>query len=263
MIVSSMSNLERWKALVADSDKLQIKADILKPKFAKEFRKGHKFPAWKWAEYEHQLSRNKYLIGFYAPSQQYAEHPQVKVLAFLQEGKQKIVIEWGYWQYRKFGSLYVNPVPYIGYYSSHFFSRYRERIWHDNPMSYNELLCRYFFRNQLTIPIELNEDIQRKYQDYGECAAYAFQRHDGTCFIRQWSEGDELSIGKEDSDRIAVTLYYTFVNNCMMTDTQNQAIGKEGKKYIYEYYRKLFRDALNEAFIRQESLKSENYIEID
>ena len=48
-----------------------------------------------------------------------------------------------------------------------------------------------------------------------------------------------------------------------MTDTQNQAIGKEGNKYIYEYYRKLFRDALNEAFIRKESLKSENYIEID
>lgn len=255
-----MSNLEIWKALSADRDKLRIRAESLIPKVAKKFKKERRFPAWTWEEYEHQDSRNKYLIMFHSPTSATADNPIVKVLAFIQDGRHKIVIQWGYWQYRKHGSLQVQGVPYIGYFSSHFFSRYRERIWKDSKMPYQELLCRYFFRNELTIPIELNEDIQRKYKEYGELAAYAFQVHDGTCFIRQWNEGDELSIGKEDSDHIAVALYYTFVNNCMMTETQNKAIVKEGTKYISDYYRKLFRDALNEAFIRHQSINSEKHV---
>lgn len=260
MIVTSMSNLEIWKALSSDRDKLRIRAESLIPKITKRFKKERKFPAWTWEEYEHQDSRNKFLIMFHSPNPASAENPIVKVLAFIQDGRHKIVIQWGYWQYRKHGSLQVQGVPYIGYFSSHFFSRYRERIWKDSKMPYQELLCRYFFRNELTIPIELNEDIQRKYKEYGELAAYAFQVHDGTCFIRQWNEGDELTIGKEDSDHIAVALYYTFVNNCMMTETQNKAIVKEGTKYISDYYRKLFRDALNEAFIRHQSINSEKHI---
>lgn len=260
MVVTSMSNLEIWKALRADHDKLQIRAKSQICKVAKKFKKSQKYPAWAWDEYEHQDSRNKYLIMFHSPTAATADNPIVKVLAFIQDGRHKIVIQCGYWQYRKHGSLEAALVPHISYYSSHFFSRYRERIWKDSKMQYQELLCRYFFRNELTIPIELNMDIQRKYKEYGEFAAYAFQVHDGTCFIRKWNEGDELSISKEDSDFIAVALYYTFVNNCMMTETQNKAIVKEGTKYISDYYRKLFRDALNEAFILHQSINSEKHI---
>lgn len=253
MIVPSMSKLEIWKALTADLEKLRIKSDSLIPKVVKLFKKECRFPAWRWEEYEHQESRNKYLIGFHAPSMNEAERPMVKFLALSQEGKQKVVIEWGYWWFRKSGSLTLARVPYVGFYSSHFFSRYRNRIWPDCKMTCNELLLRYFFRNQITIPLQLNEDIQRKYLDYGECAAYAFQVHDGTCFIRQWTEGDELSIGKKDSDYIAVALYFTFVNNCMMTKTQNKAIIKEGLKYISDYNGRLFKDLLKEAFVRCQS----------
>lgn len=129
-------------------------------------------------------------------------------------------------------------------------------------MSYNELLCRYFSRNIATIPLELNEDIQRNYKDYGELAKYAFQVPDGTCFIRHWNEGDETTVGQKDSDFISVVLYYTFVSGGMMTETQNKAIFKEGTRYIRDYYKSLFEDVMKETFFhRLNTQKQEPTIE--
>ena len=80
MIVTSMSNLEIWKALSADRDKLRIRAESLVPKVAKKFKKERKFPAWTWEEYEHQDSRNKYLIMFHSPIPATVDNPIGKVL---------------------------------------------------------------------------------------------------------------------------------------------------------------------------------------
>ena len=41
-----MTNLEICDALFADRPKLQIRADTLIPKMAKQFKKERKFPAW-------------------------------------------------------------------------------------------------------------------------------------------------------------------------------------------------------------------------
>ena len=229
---------------------------------AKQFKKERKFPAWKWAEYTHQQSHNRYQICFYAPTLAHADNPDVKYLAFLEEDHQRIVVQWGCWMYRKHGSMDAIATRYIGYFSGHFFSRYRERIWKNVEMSFNELICRYFSRNIPTIPLELNEDIQRNYKEYGELAKYAFQVTDGTCFIRHWNEGDETTVGQKDSDFISVVLYYTFVNGGMMTETQNKAILKEGTRYIRDYYKSLFEDVLKEAFFRRLNIqKQENIIE--
>ena len=246
-----MSNLEICDALFADRPKLQIKANSLIPKIAKQFKKERKFPAWKWEEYTHQQSHNRYLICFYAATSAQADKPDVKFLAFMEEGRQRIVVQWGCWLYHKPGSLDDIATRYIGFFSGHFFSRYRERIWKNIDISFNELLCRYFSRNIATIPLELNEDIQRNYKEYGELAKYAFQVPDGTCFIRHWNEGDETTVGQKDSDFISVVLYYTFVNGGMMTETQNKAILKEGTRYIRDYYKSLFEDALKETFFRR------------
>ena len=264
MIVPSMSNLEICDALFADRPKLQIRAKSLIPKMAKHFKKERRFPAWKWAEYTHQQSHNRYLICFYAPTPAHADSPDVNFLAFLEEDRQRIVIQWGCWMYRKHGSMDAIATRYIGYFSGHFFSRYRERIWKNVDMSFNELLCRYFSRNIATIPLELNEDIQRNYKEYGELAKYAFQVPDGTCFIRHWNEGDEATIGEKDSNFISVVLYYTFVNGGMMSETQNKAILKEGTRYIRDYYKSLFEDAMKESFFRrlkaqeQENINEQN-----
>ncbi len=125
-------------------------------------------------------------------------------------------------------------------------------------MSFNDLLCRYFSRNIATIPLELNEDIQRNYKEYGEFAKYAFQVPEGTCFIRHWNEGDETTIGKKDSDFISVVLYYTFVNEGMMTETQKEAVSKEGMRYINNYYQSLFGDVMKESFFHRLNIQAES-----
>lgn len=255
-----MSNLEICDALFADRPKLQIKANSLIPKMAKQFKKERRFPAWKWAEYTHQGSHNRYLISFYAPTPAHADHPDVNYVAFMEEDRQQIVVQWGCWMYRKHESLENIATRYVGYFSGHFFSRYRERIWKDVEMSHNELISRYISRNIATIPLELNEDIQRNYKEYGELAKYAFQVPDGTCFIRHWNEGDEATIGQKDSNFVSVVLYYTFVNGGMMCETQNKAIFKEETRYIRSYYKSLFEDAMKEAFFRRLNTQLRNNI---
>ncbi len=257
-----MSNLEICDALFADLPKLKIRANALIPKMAKQFKKERRFPAWKWAEYTHQGSHNRYLMSFYAPTPAHADHPDINYVAFMEEDRQQIVVQWGCWMYRKHGSLENIATRYVGYFSGHFFSRYRERVWNGVEMSRNELISRYFSRNIATIPLELNEDIQRNYKEYGDLAKYAFQVPDGTCFIRHWNEGDETTVGQKDCDFVSVVLYYTFVNGGMMSETQNKAILKEGTRYIRDYYKSLFEDAMKEAFFRRLNIqKQENIIE--
>lgn len=48
----------------------------------------------------------------------------------------------------------------IDAYSTHFFTRYRERKLNNTEISINETACRYFTRNEIALPIELNEDIK-------------------------------------------------------------------------------------------------------
>lgn len=251
MIVPSMSNSEICDALYVDLPKLKIRANTLIPKLSRQFKKERRFPAWKWDEYIHQESQNRYLISFYAPTPAHTDHPVVNFVALMEEDHQRIVVQWGCWMYRKHGTLENIATRYIGYYSGHFFSRYRERIWNNLEMYNNELISRYFSRNNPTVPLELNEDIQRNYKEYGELAKYAFQVPDGTCFIRHWNEGDETTVGQKDCDFISVVLYYTFVNGGMMSDTQNEAIFKEGTRYIRNFYKSLFDDAMKEAFFRR------------
>lgn len=251
MIVPSMTNLEICDALFSDRPKLQIRAKALIPKMAKQFKKERIFPAWKWADYTHQTSRNRYLISFCAPTLAQADNPIIDYIAFMEEDHQKIVIQWGCWPYRKFGSMEVIMMRAISYYCPHFFIRYRERVWKNLDISYNELLCRYFSRNKVNIPIEMNEEIQRNYKEYGEAAAVSFQEPDGVCFIRHWCEGDEFSIGTENSDAIAVVYYMTIVTNSMMSELQNKAIGKEGRRYLIDYYKRLYEDAKKDAIFRR------------
>ncbi len=114
----------------------------------------------------------------------------------------------------------------------------------------NGMVALFREKYRLIRALELNENIQRNYLEYGEFAKYAFKVPDGTCFIRYWNEGNETTIEKKDSDFVSVVLYYTFVNGGMMSETQNEAILKEGSRYIRSYYEKLFEDAMKDPIIR-------------
>lgn len=254
-----MLHREIFDALSADREKLQIKASTLMPKMVKEFKKERKFPAWKWAEYTHQKSLNKFLIIYYVPSADLVENPKVSWVAFMEEAKQRVVAQWGCWPYRRFGSMDVNMVRAINLYCPHFFQRYRERVWNGSDMSYNDLLCRYFSRNQTATPVKLTEEIQRNHKKYGEYS-YSFQQAECVCFVDHGMEGDELSIGTPDDNVIFVTLYYTIVTRAMMNEVQINAIDKGGEEYAFNHFKHLFEDAMNDFVFRQLSIRDNKTI---
>lgn len=117
-------------------------------------------------------------------------------------------------------------------------------------MSYNDLLCRYFSRNQSAIPLKLTEDIQRNYKQYGEYS-YSFQQVDGVCFVEHGMEGDELTISTPEDNTLGITLYYTIVTNAMMTGIQKKAINRGGEEYVFNHYKSLFEDAMKDAIFRR------------
>lgn len=242
MIVPSMTNLEICDALFADKSKLNIKREQLRPRIVKLFKKRDIFPAWHYEEYIHQESHNRFLITFYAATRQNVENPDTGFIAFLDVGGERVVIKWGTWMYRRSGSNEQIATRTIAYYRRHFFDRYRERIWSNADIPYYELLCRFFSRNRVTIPIEMNEDIKRGYLDYGDYALFSFKVSDGICYIRSWNEGDIKTVSRRDSNFISVVEYVTFVDHETMTDKQNHAIDKAAQEYMDCYYRSLFQD---------------------
>ncbi len=258
MINPSMSKLEICDALFKDLPEIKQRIDYLKPRMVKRFKKDNVFPNWKWEEYTHLDSQNKHLISFSVSSPTQTENPDINYVTFINDGDEKIVIQWGCWQYRERGSITATSTRYIGFFSQHFFSRYRERVWKNASMPNNELISRYFSRNIETTPLLLNNKIKRNYKEYGELARYAFKVSEGTCFIRFWNEGDIASIGNNDCDFISVVLYYTFVSDEMMDKTQLKAVYKEGLKYFREHHKSLFNDLLSDAINR--SINSSNNI---
>lgn len=256
MIKPSMSKLEMCDALFDDLPEIKQRIEYLKPRMVKKFKKDNVFPNWKCEEFIHPNSKNNHLISFSASSSSQAENPDFNYVTFINDGDEKIVIQWGCWHFREKGSLTATTTRYIGFFSQHFFSRYRERIWENASIPYNELIARYFSRNIETIPILLNEDIKRNYKEFGELAKYAFKVPEGTCFIRFWSEGDIASIGNNDCDFISVVLYYTFVSDEMMDKTQLKAVYKEGLRYFHEHHKSIFNDLLSDAINR--SINSSN-----
>lgn len=241
-----MTHLEICNALFADKPKLDIKRQLLLPRIISKFKRENRFPAWHYEEYIHQESRNRFLISFYAASRQNAEDPLTDLIAFMEADGERVVIRWGTWPYRFPETTDCIATRTIAFYSRHFFERYRERIWPNVNISYNELLCRYFSRNRVTIPIKMNESIQRKYQEYGEEALYSFKVADGICYIRSWSEGDITTVGSRNSSFISVVAYITFVDRETMTANQNDAIKDAEKEYLNGYYQSLLQDEMAE-----------------
>lgn len=249
MVVPSMSTREIYDSLMADRKKLDIKGKSLLPKIIKQFKKENKFPAWKWVEYTHQQSRNKYLIMYYSQSREQADKTSVQYVAFMEEDNQRLVIQWGCWPYRKHGAIEYIMTRSISFYCPHFFQRYRERVWNNTNISYNELLCRYFSRNNAAIPLELNESIQRNFQKYDKLSL-AFRQRDGICFVRNAMEGEETTIGTPHDNTLNITVYYTIVTNSMLFDEQEAAIKEGCKDYVVNDYNSVLNDTKRYAILR-------------
>ena len=104
------------------------------------------------------------------------------------------------------------------------------------------MICRYFTRNIISFPIELNEDIKKNYTKYGELANHAMRVHDGLFFLRTAVETHfDLDTQKEVTDAIGF-LFETFVDDDTLTDMQKEATFNEGIRYSQKLFKDLIAD---------------------
>ena len=184
MILPSMTYKEMYDHLAADKQKVDIKKEYLLPKAIKALRKATRFPAWELYEYRIPATDNLYVIYFYAGNRHGAEKPEVDSFFIIFNGKQRLVIKWGAGGYKHTPESSIMGIRRIDAYTGHFLERYNERILKDASLTSNEIAVRYLTRNDIAMPIEQNENINRNHERYGKTGQYAFRVKDGICFAQ-------------------------------------------------------------------------------
>lgn len=218
MLLPSMTYKEMYDNLVKDFEKVKIKQEYLLPKAIREFKKEMKFPAWKWYEYTIPSTGNTYIIFFYAETKYDVENPKVDSFCIVfDDSNRRYVFKCSVCHWISDGRE-SSIIREIRVYTSHFFDRYKERWFKDTSLTSNETACRYFSRNEEgRMPIEMNEDINRHLEKYGEGARYSCRVRDGVCFVMT----DQQLVKSEDGDRpIAQFVFYrTFISRSEMAES--------------------------------------------
>ena len=242
MIIPTMTNLEVYNELTSELPKLKIRANTLMSKVVKEFRKIRLFPAWQCYEYIHQESKNKYLISFYSGTAKQVDNPEIDYIGLSYDTDGKVVIKWDEWCYSEDLTKGYCFIKSIGYFRGHFFSRYRERVWPNDSINPDELVCRFFTRNKRTIPIQLNDEIKQGYEKYGPFQ-YGMDVPDGICLTDQYYEGGDISMTDDNSNIVYVVIYRTIISKSLLREGQANAIKQEGKEYVLDHYLEPIRKA--------------------
>ncbi len=228
MILPSFTSKEIYDHVVRDQEKVNIRKEYLRSKAIKEFKKEKHFPAWRWYEYTVPTSNNKYIIFFYVESKIVIQKPFVDDFLVIFEESKKF-IKCGVGMYKHTENNPFIAIRQVHVYTSHFLMRYGERYLNDNSLNFNDIACLYFSRNRKCMPIKMNEEINKRLEQYGETAKYGYVIRDGFCFTRMRLEGLMSEDGNRDKDKIdaSLTIYTTFMPNDGLKNSQLTAIYKE------------------------------------
>ena len=245
MITSSMTYKEMYDHLAKDLKKVEYRKEYFLPKAIKEFRKERMFPVWKWFEYKVPSSNNKYVIFYWANSLNDVENPKSDFYVEVFFDRQRFVVKWGAGGYRHTPNSPMMLIRQIHAYTSHFLHRYNERFLKDDSLSTNDIACRYLSRNNIAMPIEINDSINKHIEEYGEGAKQGFRVKDGVCFTRTGLEGQFHNDENRNKDRVdaMAIVYTTFMSEHKMTNEQRIAIEKEH----WEKWTESFKDFVKEA----------------
>lgn len=229
MILPSMTWKEMYDGLVTDAQKVQIRIEKSYPKAVRTFKKTRSFPAWYIDEYNIPATNNHYIIFYYAGNTNEVEKPLYSSFCFVFSGNQRYVIRGMKMGYKHTPKSETVMLPQIHAYTCHFFQRYNERFLHKDTLSPNEIAGLFFVRNPSSIPIMLNEDVNKNYKEHGEHNDRGMRVSDGFCFTQTAIEGYESEDGIHEHDKVdsMLILYTTFMNESDMSDTQRAAIDKE------------------------------------
>ena len=229
MIVTSMSFSEMYDAYYADAEKVKYKLDALAPKAKRTFEKTYIFPAWQLYEYTIPKTNNKHILFYYANTPfEYRSTTYCSI--FNSDTNQRLVLKsmkMGY----KYPDGRLVKLPQVHIYTSHFFQRYKERFLHDDTLSANETAGIYFARNPKPTPIDINENINMNFKQYGDFNEKGVRVNDGFCFTRSAIEC-EKGVDPNESVLAIGFIYTTFVNELDMAESQRVAINKEHAEVI-------------------------------
>lgn len=231
MLLPSMTYKEMYDNLAADLEKIKIKKEYLLPRAVKELKKEMRFPAWRYYEYTIPASGNKYVIFFYADNKFSVQNPKTDYFCLAYDDDGRNVIKWGARCFVPDGGEMM-LLREIQLYTIHFFARYKER-WLNNESRYknmslsaNDVACIYLSRNKdNAMPIEMNDEINKRLDKYGEGAMYGYRVRDGFCFTL--TDGQQVK-GEDLKERpiAQYVVYKTFMNESDMADIQLSAIDK-------------------------------------
>ncbi|MBQ4127440.1 MAG: hypothetical protein IJD72_05690 [Alistipes sp.] len=213
--------IDVYNVLNADDSKLEYQKNYYRSKAIKVLKAERKFPACVHYNYESVVSNNKYVIFFYAENRTLVNTPISGYFCSCykkeDDKSEETVLYWGKLPYKSSSSDNYIVVPAIFEYSKHSMERYAERFLKNKSLSLTEIACRYLSRNsEYFIPIEQNENINRKYSKYGEDGKILFRVRDGVCATRI----------KQDCDSIIVIIT-SFMNESGMAHSQIKAMDKQ------------------------------------
>lgn len=242
MLLPSMTYKEMYDHLAADFEKVKIKKEYLLSKAVREFKKERRFPVWKCYEYTIPSTNNKYIIFFYAENRYCIEKPKVDYFCVAYDNCNRYVIKVGCRLFIPDGGELM-PLREIQVYTGHFFERYKERWLNKEPrykdilLNANDISCIYLSRNKdNAMPIEMNDEINKRIDKYGEGAKYGYRVRDGFCFTL--TDGQQVK-GEDSKERpiARYVVYKTFMNESDMANTQLSAIDKEYYQSWLQYQR--------------------------
>lgn len=239
MLVGSMSYKEFFDAFVVDAPKVKYKLDSLTPKAIKKLCKKQVFPAWEIFDYTIPSTNNTHYFFFYSDGESVIS---TSFFVLFHKNNRYVFrcIKMGY-QHTPESDIVMLPIICI--YTSHFFQRYNERFLHNDKLTANEVAGIFFARNEKMLTINLNEEINRNYKNYGEQNYQGIRVSDGFCFADSSIDGEYDKNGDRRKDVVDAMriIYTTFVSKSELTESQKNAINEESKKVLESCAKVLFR----------------------
>ena len=247
MITYSMTYKEMYDHWAKDLEKVEYRKQYFLPKAIKEFRKARKFPVWKWYEYTVPKTNNKYIIFYYADNPGSVENPKSDFFVDLFFDNERYIVKWGVGNFRYNSNNAMSIIPQINVYTSHFIHRYNERFLKDDTLSANDIACCYFIRNDIAIPIDLNDAINKNFTEYDEFGKHGMRVKDGFCGVIMGFESASYDENNCDWDRVdaSVVIYKTFLSASILSDDQKISIDLEVEKKLKANYEEYIKESKN------------------
>ena len=241
MILSTMKYKEIYDNLIKDKKKVDIKKEYLLPKAIKALRKAKKYPAYVYFDYKIPATNNHYLIFFYAENIHFVEKPQIDSCCMIFHNNTRYILKWMAGAYKHTSNSDIILLRQIHVYTNHFFQRYNERFLKKDNIGSNDIICQFFARNKEFAPIEINNEINKNIEKYGEGGKYGFRIRDGFCFTKIDLQGEFDPKGNRDNDEIdaMLILYTTYMPEFQMDSTQQSAINEVHNKLFEKFTKEI------------------------